>query len=81
MSIKIGDYTSEPFSILNGTLQGSPLSPILSALYILSLLEMAKGWSHSNLSLYINDGAIFAVSVTLWAATEKARTNFENILT
>jgi hypothetical protein len=51
VSIKIGDYSSEPFPILGGTPQGSPLSPILSALYMSSLLEMVKGWEHSNLSL------------------------------
>jgi hypothetical protein len=40
-AIKIGDYTSDTFPILGGTLQGSPLSPVLLALYTLSLLDVA----------------------------------------
>jgi hypothetical protein len=71
-SIRIGDYTSKLFPILGGTPQGSPLSPILLALYTSSLLEMAKQWDHSNLSLYVNDGTIYSVSRTLKATTEQA---------
>jgi hypothetical protein len=59
-SIKIRDYISKPFPILGGTPEGSPLSPILSILYILSLLEIAKTWVYSDLSLYINDRAIYS---------------------
>jgi hypothetical protein len=35
--------------------QGPSLSPILSTLYTSSLLETIKMWTHSNLSLYVND--------------------------
>jgi hypothetical protein len=45
-----------------------------------SLLEMAKSWTHSNLSLYINNGAIFSVSATTNATTEKACLLYEEVL-
>jgi len=77
----MGNYVSEPFPVLNGTPQGSLLSPILSALYTSSLLDVAKTWRHANLSLYVDDGAIYTVSATLKAATESARTKYETILT
>ena len=80
-SIKIGDFTSETFPILGGTPQGSLLSPILSALYTSSLLEMAKQWDHSDLSLYIDDGAIYSVSNTLIAATERTMKYHGEVLT
>jgi hypothetical protein len=70
--LKIGEYTSESFLITHGTPQGSPLSPILSALYTANLLNTAKQWEHSNLTMYVNDGAIYATSRTMNAATMKA---------
>jgi hypothetical protein len=41
-SLNFGMYTSDPFSITTGTPQGSPLSPVLSALYTSSLLERRR---------------------------------------
>jgi hypothetical protein len=79
-TIRMGDYISQPFPILNGTPQGSPLSPILSALYTSPLLEIAKSWEHADLSLYVDDGAIYTVSATLKAATKSTRSKYEAIL-
>jgi hypothetical protein len=81
VAIRMGHYISKPFPILNGTPQGSPLSPILSALYTSSLLDTAKSWQHADLSLYVNDSAIYTVSTTLKATTKSARTKYEAILT
>jgi hypothetical protein len=80
-TIRMGDYVSQPFPVLNGTPQGSPLSPILSALYTSPLLEIAKTWNHADLSLYVDNGAIYTVSATLKAATKSARSKYETILT
>ena len=40
--LKVGNYVSAPFQILNGTLQGSLLLPILSAINTVSLLEQVE---------------------------------------
>ena len=70
--LQIGDRTSEIFEIGNGTLQGLPLSPILSALYTLPLLDITERWTHKDLTLYVDDGAIYATSATMMAAAAKA---------
>jgi hypothetical protein len=43
-----------------GTLQGSPVSPVLSALYTLPLLNKPGEWNNSSLGMYVDDGVIFA---------------------
>jgi len=60
--------------------QGSPLSPILSALYTASLLDLASRWMHHDLTLYLDDGAIFSVSKTTAAATASAIQGLEQAL-
>ena len=56
--------------------QGSPLSPILSALYTSILLECIKAWSHHDLTLYIDDGAIYATLATIKSIVDTARDGF-----
>jgi len=60
--------------------QGSPLSPILSALYTTPLLDITDQWVHRDLNLYVDDGAIFAVSATMVVATEAAQQGLNQIL-
>jgi hypothetical protein len=79
-TLKIGDYMSEPFPITHGTLQGSPLSPILSMLYTANLLHSAKQWEHSDLTMHVDDGAIYATSCTTNTAAMKAREQFHAVL-
>jgi hypothetical protein len=43
-----------------GVPQGSPLSPVYSITYTLSLLAMMKGWNNSSLGMYVDDGILFA---------------------
>ena len=63
---------SERFEITHGMPQGSPLSPILSALYTSPLLDITDTWSHKDLNLYVDDSAILAISATANAAALSA---------
>ena len=54
-----------------GTLQGSPLSPILLALITGPILRLAEAWDNADLSLYVDNGNIFASSPTYQATTNK----------
>src|SRR6266851_9876671 len=76
-SLKLEHHLSEPFTILNSTPQGSPLSPILLVLYMALLLELARHWKHRDLTLYVNDSAIFSTSATITTATKTAIKGFE----
>jgi hypothetical protein len=40
-TLKIGNFTTQPFNITHSTPQGSLLSPILSTLYTANLIESA----------------------------------------
>jgi hypothetical protein len=79
--LKMGTTLSDPCDVHNGTPQGSPLSPILSMLYTGSLLDLASTWTHRDLTLYVDDGAIFAVSATTDSATKSVIKGFEEALT
>ena len=62
---------SSPKMVLNhGTPQGSPLSPLLSAIYLIPLLRLAESWKFHGLSTYIDDRSIFATGPTHKIATD-----------
>jgi retron-type reverse transcriptase len=76
----IGSYHTDEFGISTSTPQGSPLSPILSALYTSPLLAITDNWTFSDLTMYIDDGAIFATSSTIRTATTTAMKGMEMVL-
>jgi hypothetical protein len=76
----MGEHTSTQFDITNGMLQGSPLSPILSTLYTTQLLKITNTWTHHDLSMYMDDRAIFVTSATTKAATTSTLEGF-NVVT
>jgi hypothetical protein len=78
--IKIGDYTFKSFNIIYRTPQGSLLSLILSTLYTTNLLNTTKQWEHSDLTMYIDNRAIYTTSYTMNMAAIKAHNRFHNIL-
>lgn len=71
--ITFNGSTSESFNISHGTPQGSPLSPILSALYTSPLLKLVnRTWSLRGLNTYVDGGAIVATSATHHSAAHQA---------
>jgi len=66
-----------PEIVLNhGTLQGSPLLPLLSAIYTAPLLRLIENWKWRSLSMYVDDGSIFATGATHKDASERAADGF-----
>jgi hypothetical protein len=64
VSLHINRFISEGFQPGWGTLQGSPASPIISALFTPPLLHATQGWEHADFSLYVDDGVVFASGPT-----------------
>jgi hypothetical protein len=79
-TLRGGGHESQPFEITSGTPQGSPLSPILSAMYTANLLEMTKTWSLQDLTMYVDDGAIYATSATIKGATDSVKEGYTQVL-
>ena len=69
LSLSFNNYSTDRFVPTSGTPQGSPLSPIASALYTAPLLKEALTWETEDLTLYVDDGAIFASGETYNAVT------------
>src|SRR6266850_4306162 len=77
--LSFNGYTSDPFAVDQGTPQGSPLSPILSALATSPLLCSSYDWDDVDLSLYVDDGNIFASGPTFSSAVAKVSTAWDQV--
>ena len=65
------NYCTDTISPDLGTPQGSPLSLILSALVMGPILHLAEAWDDTDLTLYVNNGNIFASSPTYQGTAAK----------
>jgi len=72
VTMSINGEPSPELVLNHGTPQGSPLSPLLSAIYLIPLLRLAESWKFHGLSTYIDDGSIFATGPTHKIATDRA---------
>ena len=79
--MNFNDFTSDPFHPSHGTPQGSPLSPILSALVTSPLLQRCLDLKHTDLMLYVDNGCIFRSGPTFLSASVKVIEAFSLILT
>ena len=78
-TLRGGGHVSESFEITSGTPQGSPLSPILSVMYTANLLEMTSMWALRDLTMYVDDGAIYAMSATIRGTTDSATEGYSQV--
>ena len=75
------NFTSDPFELDHGTPQGSPLSPILSAIYTSPLLHFTnRSWVHKGLKMYVDDGSIQGTSVTHREAAKAVAQGYEDVV-
>jgi hypothetical protein len=58
--LSFNNFTSDEMGQLVGTPQGSPVSPVLSAIYTSALLRLQDHWNNSTLGMYVDDGVILA---------------------
>jgi hypothetical protein len=78
--LSFNNHRSPPFFLSLGTPQGSPLSPILSALITSPLLHESLHFIDSNLTLYIDNGCIFASGPTFISTLAKVTHTFKTVL-
>ena len=79
--LSFNGFTSDPIHISHGTPQGSPLSPILSALFTSPLLKLINStWSRRGLNMFVDDGAIFGCGPSHKISSDLVRTGFDFIL-
>ena len=69
--MSFNNHTTDTLEPELGTPQGSPLSPILSALVTGPILHLADTWDDTDLTLYVDDGNIFASSPTYQVTADK----------
>ena len=80
--LSFNDYLSDPFPLDHGTPQGSPLSPILSAIFTSPILKIVNAsWSQCSLQMYIDNSTISATHVLAKASANLVVTGFNKVAT
>jgi hypothetical protein len=80
VTLHINGFVSEGFQPRWGTPQGSPVFPILSALFTAPLLHMTREWVDADFSLYVDDGNVFTSGPTFDSAAICAATAANKVL-
>jgi Reverse transcriptase (RNA-dependent DNA polymerase) len=72
---------SEAIDLEMGTPQGSPISPVLSIIYVSPLLHLAKSWENVTFLMYVDDGNIFACTASYGDLIQSLCTYTQNAMT
>jgi Reverse transcriptase (RNA-dependent DNA polymerase) len=78
--LSFNGYLSDSFAPSQGTPQGSPLSPILSAITTSPLLHQSLDFQEGDLTLYVDDGCLYVSGPTFISALAKVTRLFETVL-
>jgi hypothetical protein len=78
--LSFNSHLLDTFAPTQGTPQGSPLSPILSALTTSPLLHQSLDFVDGDLTLYVDDGCLYASGPTFISALNKVTRLFTTIL-
>ena len=70
VTMSINGEPSPELVLNHSTPQGSPLSPLLSAIYLIPLLRLAESWKFHGLLTYVDDSSIFMMGPTHKIATD-----------
>jgi Reverse transcriptase (RNA-dependent DNA polymerase)/Endonuclease-reverse transcriptase len=78
--LSFNNYLSDSFTPTLGTPQGSPLSPILSAISTSPLLHQSLDFQDGDLTLYVDDGCLYATGPTFSSTLQKVTRLFKTVL-
>jgi endonuclease/exonuclease/phosphatase (EEP) superfamily protein YafD len=79
--LSFNGHLSDAFTPSLGTPQGSPLSPILSAIVTSPLLHRSLDFTDGDLTLYVDDGCLYATGPTFISALQKVTRLYHTVLT
>jgi Reverse transcriptase (RNA-dependent DNA polymerase) len=78
--LSFNGHISDPFAPSHRMPQGSPLSPILSALMTSPLLHRSLDFTDGDLTLYVDDGCLYASGPTFISTLAKVTHLFHTVL-
>ena len=74
--LKFNGILSDPLVSEVGTPQGSPISPVLSIIYMSPLLHKVRDWERSSLGMYMDDRVLFTCTENWEVVTETLSANY-----